>query len=129
VLPRIVEAEAIMSVTTPALLRWAPRIAGVAVSLFLALFALDAFDDKSFLAALPGFLVHLFPACLVLGAVAVAWRFPLVGAVAFAGLAVIYGIRVKWRLDWVAVIGGPLLIVAALYAVSARYAGGREPPV
>ena len=117
-----------MRATIPTLLRWAPRIAGVAVSLFLALFALDAFDEKPFLAALPGFFVHLVPACLVLGAVAIAWRFPLVGAVAFASLAVIYGIRMKWRLGWVAVIGGPLLIVAALYAVSARYSGGREPP-
>jgi len=117
-----------MTDTSSALWRWAPRIAGVAMSLFLALFALDAFDGKPFFAALPGFFVHLRPACLVLGAVAVGWRVPLFGGVAFAGIAAIYAIRVNWRPDWVAVIAGPLLIVAALFVVSARYAGGREPP-
>jgi hypothetical protein len=117
-----------MTGTTSALWRWAPRIAGVAVSLFLALFALDAFDGKPFFAALPGFFVHLLPAALVLCAVAVGWRFPLVGAAAFAGLALIYAINVKWRIDWVAAIAGPLLGVAALFVASARYAGGRKPP-
>jgi hypothetical protein len=99
------------------------------MSLFLAVFALDAFDAKPFFAALPGFFVHLLPASLTLGAVAVGWRFPLFGGIAFAGLATIYAIRVNWRPDWVAVIAGPLLIVATLFVVSARYAGGKEPPV
>jgi hypothetical protein len=110
-----------MSNTTAAVWQWTPRLAGIAMSLFLAVFALDAFDGKSFVAALPGFVIHLVPAFLVLIAVAVAWRFPTVGGLAFAGLALFYAMRVHWRIAWIAVIGVPLLIIAALFVVSARY--------
>lgn len=109
-----------MTNTTAAVWRWTPRLAGVAMSLFLAMFALDAFDGRPFFAAFPGFVIHLLPAFLVLAAVAVAWRFPIAGAGAVAGLAVIYGMSVKWRPAWIAVIGGPLVIIAALFAASAR---------
>jgi hypothetical protein len=103
------------------LLLWTPRIAGIAVSLFLALFALDAFDGKPFFNALPAFLIHLMPAFLVLAVVALAWRFPLVGAAAFMGLAVTYALMVRGRPDWTAVIGGPLLVVGILFLLSWRY--------
>ena len=97
-----------------------PRLASVAMALFLGVFALDAFDGQPFFSALSGFIIHLLPAFLVLAAVAVGWRFPIAGAVAFWGLAVIYAMSVKWRPDWIAVIGTPLLIIGALFAVSAR---------
>jgi hypothetical protein len=110
-----------MTNTAAAVWRWAPRLAGIAMALFLAVFALDAFDGRPFFAALPGFIIHLLPACLVLVAVVVAWRFPIAGAVAFSGLAVMYAVSVKWRLGWIALIGAPLLIIGALFAVSARH--------
>jgi len=110
-----------MTTTTTAVWRWTPRLAGVAMALFLTMFALDAFDGRPFFAAFPGFVIHLLPAFLVLAAVAVAWRFPIAGAGAFAGLAVVYGMSVKWRPAWIGVIGGPLLIIAGLFAVSARH--------
>ena len=106
---------------TSAAVLWTPRLAGIAMALFLSLFALDAFDGRPFLTALPGFLIHLIPAGLVLAAVALAWRLPLAGAVAFTGLAVAYAITARWRLGWIAVIGGPLIVVAALFLVSWRY--------
>jgi hypothetical protein len=116
-----------MRTTNAAVWLWAPRIAGTAISIFFALFALDAFDGTPLLAALPGFLVHLLPSVLVLGAVVIGWRNPLIGAAALTALAVRYAIAVRWRPGWIAFIGGPLLIVAALFVVSARYAGGKEP--
>src|SRR6476619_4220244 len=103
-----------MMIKSAALLLWAPRFAGLAIAVFLALFALDAFDGRPFFVALPGVLMHLLPAFLVLAAVALAWRFPLAGAVAFAGLALAYAIAVRWRLGWIAVIGTPLVVVAVL---------------
>jgi hypothetical protein len=109
-----------MSKTFDTFLLWAPRIAGLGVALFLAVFALDAFDGRGF-AALPAFLIHLAPSLFVLAAVAVAWRFPLAGAGAFVGIALTYAASVHWRPDWIAVIGGPLVVVAALFAVSWRY--------
>jgi hypothetical protein len=102
--------EITMSKTVDAILLWVPRIAGIGVTLLMAVFALDDFS-----------LMHLVPAFLVLGAVAIAWRFALAGAAAFVGLALIYAVSVHWRLDWIAVIGGPLVVVAALFAVSWRY--------
>jgi len=96
------------------ILQWAPRIAGIGVALFLAIFALDA-------ETIPGLVIHLAPSALVLAAVAIAWKYPLAGAAALVGLALFYATRVHWRLGWVAVIGGPLVVVAALFVLSWRY--------
>ena len=106
--------------TRTSLLLWAPRLAGVLLALFLAVFALDAFDGRPLPQAVPGFLIHLVPAGIVLAIVAVAWRLPLAGAVAFPVLAAVYAVSVRWRLDWVAVIGGPLLLVGVLFLASWR---------
>jgi hypothetical protein len=84
------------------------------------LFALDAFNDRPFFEALPGFLIHLTPAFLVLAVVAVAWRWPLVGAAACLTLGVGYGMMVHWRLSWVVLIAGPLVVLAVLFFLSWR---------
>jgi hypothetical protein len=112
-----------MTKTSASMLLWAPRIAGIAIALFLSLFALDAFDGRPFLTVLPGFLIHLIPAGLVLVALALAWRLPLIGTVAFTALALAYAITARWRLGWIAVIGGPLIVVAVLFLLSWRYRG------
>jgi cytosine/uracil/thiamine/allantoin permease len=85
---------------------------------FLGLFALDAFDGRPFAEALPAFLIHLAPSFLVLAVVAASWKFEWIGAVAFVALAVLYAVMVRGRMDWIAAISGPLLIVAALFLVS-----------
>ena len=97
---------------------WVPRIAGLAMAMFLSLFALDAFGGKPFLDALPEFLIHLTPALVVLAAVAMAWRYPLIGAAAFAVFALGYAVVAHGRLDWIAVISGPLAMVGGLFLVS-----------
>ena len=107
-----------MKKTSATLLLWAPRIAGILVAAFLGLFALDAFEGRSFVAALPAFAIHLLPSFLVLAVVAAAWKFEWIGAVAFLGLAVLYAVMVRGRIDWIAVISGPLLLVAVLFLVS-----------
>ena len=108
-----------MTKSTASLLLWAPRVAGLAIALFLAAFALDAFAGKPFLQAVPDFLIHLAPAACVLAIVAVAWRVPAVGAIVFPGLAVLYAMSTR-RLDWIAVIGGPLVFVGLLFFLSWR---------
>ena len=117
-----------MMKSSAALWLWTPRIAGIAMSLFLAIFALDAFDGMRGLEAWRAFAIHLIPTLLVLAAVAIAWRVPLFGGLVCAGLAILYASRVNWRLNWILLIAGPLLIIAALFVLSARYAGGKEPP-
>lgn len=99
-------------------LPWTARLAGLAVGLFLALFALDAFEERTLWQALPAFALHLAPAAVVAALVAVAWRHPWVGAAGFAALAIAYA-ACSPRLDWIVVISGPLTLVAALFALSA----------
>ena len=110
-----------MTRTSSWLLLWGPRLAGLAMAVFLGLFALDAFDGRSFVDALPAFAIHLIPSLLVLAVVAIAWRLEWIGGVGFISLAVLYAVRVHGRVDWVAVISGPLVIVGVLFLVSWRY--------
>lgn len=110
-----------MAKSGAAVLLWAPRIAGILVALFLGLFALDAFDGRSFLGGLGPFAIHLIPTYIVLALVALSWRFEWVGAAAFFILALAYAVMVRWRLDWVAAISGPLMIVGVLFLLSWRY--------
>ena len=106
-----------MTATSGRLLVWSPRIVGIMVSLFIGMFALDAFSEgKPFSQALPDFLIHLSPAVVLLTIVAASFRWPWIGAVAFVGLAVVYAVTMsKGRLDWMLTISGPLLLVGALF--------------
>lgn len=110
-----------MTKTLERLVWWGPRISGILIAGFLSLFALDVFNGASFFESLPAFAIHLIPAFLVLGVVATAWRFEWIGGVAFITLAVIYGVMVRWRVDWVAVISGPLVLVGVLFLLSWRH--------
>ncbi|HET7219248.1 MAG TPA: hypothetical protein VFJ02_14425 [Vicinamibacterales bacterium] len=107
--------------TRSILLQWIPRLLGIAVSLFLGLFALDAFaPGKPIAHALIDFAVHLLPAAVVLTMVLVAWRRPWIGGVAFVLLAAAYALTVRFRVDWTLAISGPLLTVGLLYLWSWR---------
>jgi hypothetical protein len=96
------------------ILHWTPRILGVLLTLFLAAFALDAFSEGPM-----AVVIHLLPAALVGLVIAAAWRKPILGAVAFAALAVGYALMVPSRPDWILAISGPLGLTALLFAVSA----------
>ena len=106
---------------TEMLLLWTPRAAAAAMALFLSLFALDAFNGTSLIDAIPRLLVHLGPAFLVLALLAVAWRFPLAAATGFLLLAIGCAVMVHWRADWIAIISGPLAVLAILFGASWRY--------
>jgi len=111
------------------LLTWAPRLVGIAVCLFLAMFALDAFDGGPLTETLPAFAIHLLPAAIVGVVVAVAWRIPWVGAAGFGLAAIAYAASVPARPDWILAISGPLGLTAVLFALSAsRGARGRHRP-
>jgi hypothetical protein len=63
----------------------------------------------------------LIPSLLVLTVVAVAWKFEWIGAIAFIGLAVLYAMMVRGRLDWIVAISGPLALVGVFFLVSWRH--------
>jgi cell division protein FtsW (lipid II flippase) len=110
-----------MTMETTRFIYWTPRLAGLVVSAFLAMFALDAFTAGSFAEGRREFARHLIPAIIVAAVVAVAWRYERAGAAAFFLLAAGYAIAARARLDWVAVISGPLVLLGILFLVSARY--------
>ena len=106
-----------MAKTTANLVLWSPRLVGILVSLFIGMFALDAFSEgKPFSQALPDFLIHLMPAFVLLAIVGASFRWPWIGAITFIGLAVLYAVTMsKGRLDWMLIISGPLLVAGALF--------------
>ena len=99
---------------------------GLAATVFTGLFALDAFDGGPLLGVLLSFGIHLIPAAIVGVMVAIAWRYPLAGAIGFGGLAIGYALMVQNRPDWILSISGPLALVAVMFAISAAI--GRNPP-
>ena len=96
---------------------WSARVLGILVSLFIGLFALDAFDGNTpFLQALPHFLIHLIPALVLLGLTLASFRWPWIGGAAFIGLAVWYAARMsRGRVDWIFTISLPLATVGVLF--------------
>ena len=100
---------------------WAPRILTVLFALFLSLFALDVFDETNgVLQTLTAFVVHLMPTFVVVGLLVLAWRWELIGVVAFAALALIYVFMMWGRVPFItyATISGPLLVISALFFLS-----------
>jgi general stress protein CsbA len=108
-----------MAIRSGVLLLWAPRVLGILLCLFLSLFALDAFSGgKTFVQGLPDFLIHLTPMLLLLGVVALSWRWEWVGALVFIGLAAAYAYMARHHVIWILGISVPLLLVGVLFLVS-----------
>ena len=112
-----------MATISGRLLLWSPRILGVVVSLFIGLFALDAFSPgRPFLEALPDFVIHVIPSLVLLALVGASWRWEWIGGVAFIGLAALYPMTTaRGHFDWMIVISGPLTVVGALFLWSWRH--------
>jgi len=98
---------------------WFARVAGLALVLLASLFALDAFNGQPWLQATADFAIHLLPAGLLMGIVLLGWRWPWVGAAGFSALAVAYVAMVPTRLDWIAIVAGPLALTALLFVLTA----------
>jgi hypothetical protein len=105
-----------MTKRSTALLLWSPRVLGILVCLFLSLFALDAFGDgKSVTRAITDFLIHVAPMALLLGVVALSWRWEWVGGSVFTVAAFTYAYMARHHLSWIPLVSGPLLLVGVLF--------------
>jgi len=92
-----------MTKSAGGVLFWAPRILTIPFALFLSVFALDVFaETEGFLETLTALVLHLIPALLVVVLLVLAWRWELVGVIAFAGLAITYVVGMWGRFPWVA---------------------------
>ncbi len=106
-----------MDPTRSRVLLWALRGLGLAFTAFLSVFALDALDAGYGVAETAlVFLVHLAPAALVAGALAVAWRRERVGAVLFVAIALAYVWMSQGRWWWI--VPAPLLAIGTLFLLS-----------
>lgn len=110
-----------MTTSSTAALFWAPRILTILFALFLSVFALDVFGEtKGLLETLTALALHLVPTLLVVVLLVLAWRWELIGVVAFASLAIGY-IWMSWGrfpLSTYVVISGPLLLISVLFFLS-----------
>lgn len=96
---------------------WIPRALAILFILFISLFALDAFEEGLSLGEqLLGFVIHLLPSFILLGLLLVAWRFPLVGGLLFAGAGASYFFWAR-GMDWTTylLVAGPPLLIGAFF--------------
>jgi hypothetical protein len=91
------------------------------VAVFLSLFALDVFGEHlGYWKTILALAIHLTPTWMVLGVLAIAWRWEWVGAILFNVLALAYLVTVRGRFHWSAyvVISGPLCLAGVLFLLN-----------
>lgn len=106
-----------MNHTASKILLWTPRVLLLCYAGFLSIFAMDVFDEyHGFWMTTWALTMHLLPVFFLLAVLAAAWKREWVGGICYMALFFLY---TWWALpkhwDWVAIIGGPLLLIAALY--------------
>ena len=118
-----------MKTRTQRFLIWTPRILGLLFAGFISLFALDVFEGaRGFWPTTLALLLHLIPTALLLGALAVAWRWEWVGALLFLGLGVTYAILARTHPAWIALLAGPLFLVGGLFLLNWHYRAELRTP-
>ena len=108
-----------MNRTRQRIILWTPRLLGVLYAAFISIFALDVIEEgRPIGETLIALAMHLIPTALVLLILAAAWKWPWIGTAGYASLAAVYSVW-AWRHPlWIALIGGSLLLIAALFWAS-----------
>lgn len=101
------------------LVTWAPRVIAILGIGFISLFSLDAFSSGVPLSeALPGFAIHMIPSLVLVAILVVAWRFELVGGIAFLLISIVPFVRLSNPV-WVnLILAGPFMVAGLLFIVS-----------
>jgi hypothetical protein len=99
---------------------WAPRVLGIMMVLFLALFSLDVFElASSPMDLIKGLLVHNIPSFLLILVLVICWHREWLGAILFPLLGVAYSLS-NLSMHWsvYVVIAGPLFLIGLLFLLS-----------
>lgn len=113
-----------MKKKTGKFLFWLPRILSIMFIAFLALFSLDVFEPGlSWSQILVGLFMHNIPVFALIAVLVVAWKYEIVGAIAFglAGLLYVYLTvgrgNLPWQIafSWSMIIAGPAFIIGFLF--------------
>lgn len=87
---------------------WIPRIMIILISLFMALFSFDVFEEKAgFLNIILSLLIHNIPSLILLLILFVTWNHPLLGGIILLIGAIVFSI-------WIAVFFAKFLIADLL---------------
>jgi len=122
------ERQSEMNASLQSWLRWTPRALAIAFALFLSLFALDVFNEHlGIVQTITALFIHLTPVWLILGALAIAWRWEAAGGILFLALAGWYAVMsANHPISWFLVIGTPAMLIGALFLLSAWFRGRRR---
>lgn len=115
-------------------IHWAPRVLGIAFACFLLIFSFDVFEPGlGFWGTLLAFLIHSVPSLVLAAVVVVAWRYEIVGAIAFVAAGALYIIlllmnrRLEWyMLSWSVIVAGPAFLTGILFFVDWRRKRNRK---
>ncbi|MGA2113644.1 MAG: hypothetical protein ABSH56_02700 [Bryobacteraceae bacterium] len=106
---------------------WAPRLLSILFIAFIGMFALDVFGENlGFWKTLLALTIHLVPSLVLIGALAVAWRWEWIGAVIYTAAGTLYVVMLLPRrlpppsikLLWIAMIALPAFVIGALFLVN-----------
>ncbi len=99
---------------------WLPRILSIVFVLFISLFSLDVFGEYSGWELAIALFMHLLPVFLLIGVTIAAWKYDLVGAIAFFAMAFWYvwmvGLDRHWT--WYVFISGPAIFIGVLFLIN-----------
>ncbi len=105
------------------LLKWIPRILGIAYVLFLSMFALDVFSEYSKITdILIALFMHLIPSFVFLAILILAWKRPFGGGVIFIILTLLFTLQFDFyeNLTSFLALGLPLLVIGILFILDAK---------
>lgn len=109
------------------LIYWSPRILSILFILFLAMFSLDVISpDLSIGRLLLNILLHNIPVLILLVVLIVAWKYEIVGAVAFLLAGTLYVIltlvssseSLPIALSWSLTLSGPAILIGILFLLN-----------
>ena len=102
---------------------WFPRILGLLYVILIASFALDSFSgDEGLLTQTGQFVIHLIPAFVAAGILAVSWRYPLIGGICFMVLGMIFTVYFGTynKLSNFLIVSMPLFLIGVLFMLTHR---------
>ena len=107
-----------MSQITQRAIVWAPRILCIALAIFISIFALDVFGEHlPFWRMMLALAMHLVPTAVLVVLLAVSWRWPWIGGVAFVALGFFYMwmTRLRFNVGVYLAISGPAFMIGMLF--------------
>jgi hypothetical protein len=101
---------------------YSPRILGILIILFMALFSFDVFDmGYSFAEALVGFLIHSIPSLILVILIIYSWKHEYIGGVIWIIVGVLFSIYFRFfKNPGVFIITLPLIFIGILFIINSK---------